>query len=126
MAAESPPLVLSKYERVQIIAARVEQLLAGAPPLIDDVQGEDVKRIAETEIARRVLPMRVARALPNNKVRVHDLRDFIDPNALAEAVSVKSKLSSIPEHPRPPSTRSGRVEAQDEPQQTETEAEAES
>ena len=75
----SAPLVLSKYERVQIVASRVEQLLAGAPRLVDDVDTDDVTKIAEEEIARRVLPIRVARSLPNNKVRIHDLRDFIDP-----------------------------------------------
>lgn len=75
----SAPLVLSKYERVQIVASRVEQLLAGAPRLVDDIDTDDVTKIAEEEIARRVLPIRVARSLPNNKVRIHDLRDFIDP-----------------------------------------------
>ena len=72
------PLVLSKYERVQILASRVEQLLAGAPKLVD-IDTDDVQRIAEEEIARRALPLVVARSLPNNKKRLYDLRDFIDP-----------------------------------------------
>lgn len=89
------PLVLSKYERVQIIAARVEQLLAGAPPLVDEDARErasgDVQKIAELEIALRVLPMRIARALPNNKVRIHDLRDFIDPMAEGGLTGIKMR-----------------------------------
>lgn len=86
------PLVLSKYERVQILAARVEQLLAGAPRLVD-IDTDDVAAIAEEEIARRILPMRVARALPNSKVRVHDLRDFIDPN---EERRIEENLVHLP------------------------------
>ena len=69
---------MSKYERVQILASRVEQLLAGAPKLVD-IDTDDVQRIAEEEIARRALPLVVARSLPNNKKRLYDLRDFIDP-----------------------------------------------
>ena len=94
-------LVLSKYERVQIVASRVEQLLAGAPRLIDDSDVDDVVTIAEREIGRRMLPIRVARRLPNGKVRVHDLREFIDtsiahaapgPSGMPETV-VKGKPS---------------------------------
>lgn len=77
------PLVLSKYERVQVLASRVEELLAGAPRLVD-IETDDITAIAEEEIARRLLPMRVARALPNSKVRVHDLRDFIDPRSMSD------------------------------------------
>ena len=76
--SDTAPLVLSKYERVQILASRVEQLLAGAPKLVD-IDTDDVQRIAEEEIARRALPLVVARSLPNNKKRLYDLRDFIDP-----------------------------------------------
>lgn len=79
MASDAP--VLSKYERVQLVAGRVEQLLAGAPRLIDDLDTDDVTAIAEEEIARRILPVRIARILPNNKKRILDLRDFIDPDA---------------------------------------------
>ena len=92
-------LVLSKYERVQITAARVEQLLAGAPKLVTDLDSDDVVRIAEEEIARRVLPVRVSRTLPNNKVRIYDLRDFIDPSStiLPSVIDPKSQKS---DHPR--------------------------
>ena len=72
-------LVLSKYERVQIVAGRVEQLLAGAPKLISDEGITDVEVIAEQEVERRLLPLRIARTMPNGKRRIYDLADFLDP-----------------------------------------------
>lgn len=73
-------LYLSKYEVVQIIAARVEQLLHGAAPLVPaDECGGDLEVVAERELARRLLPIRVARRLPNGKVAVHSLNQFALP-----------------------------------------------
>lgn len=71
------PLILSKYERVQLIAARVEQLLGGAPPTVDDPCDNDTVRVAELEVDRRTIPIRVARHLPNGKVQVLSLDQFI-------------------------------------------------
>lgn len=68
-------IVLSKYESVQILAARVEQLLNGAPRLIDD-DTDDLYAVAEAEIALGVLPIKVGRRLPNGRIMVCRLADF--------------------------------------------------
>lgn len=76
-------LVLSKYERVQVIAARVEQLLAGAPTVLSEAEASratDIEDIAERELAKRVLPVRISRTLETGKRRIYDIRDFIDPD----------------------------------------------
>lgn len=86
MASEAMVLVLSKYERVQIVAARVEQLLDGAPRLVEGTEGMEIEDIAELEVSKRVLPLRIARTLPNGKRRVFDLADFIDPKSEDPAV----------------------------------------
>lgn len=101
--------VLSKYERVQIVASRVEQLLAGAPRMIDDDDTDDVVEIAEREIGRRLLPVRVARRLPNGKVRIHDLREFIDPTSeygLGRVADEGRASASPPPRPDGPKTAS--------------------
>lgn len=89
------PPVLSKYEHVQVVAARVEQLLAGAPRMVTHGDEDDVTVIAENEISQRVLPVRIARRLPNGKVRVHELRDFIDVS-VSEPKLVPPKVSTTP------------------------------
>lgn len=107
------PLVLSKYERVQILAARVEQLLAGAPPLVDDAGGRDVRDIAEEEIRLRLLPMRIARRLPDNKMRVYDLKAFVDPSLPREGATINASPStSVPSIARETISRERRAEAQ--------------
>lgn len=97
-------LVLSKYEHVLIVAARVEQLLAGAPRMVDDADTQDVVDIAEREIARRVLPIRIARRLPNGKVRVYDLHAFMDisPSPCSTAVPIVVALPETLPNPEEP------------------------
>jgi len=75
-------LVLSKYERVKIIAIRTEQLLNGAPCLLEREEEASfcrVSDIAEREFVLGLLPMSIARKLESGKVRIYDLAAFIDP-----------------------------------------------
>lgn len=90
---DDAPLVLSKYERVKLISARTEQLLNGAPVLIDDELAatfDKVSDIAEEELKRGMLPMSVARKLESGKVRIYDLKDFIDPINQPESTSPRT------------------------------------
>lgn len=81
---------LSKYEKVQIVAARVEQLLHGAAPLVPpDECGGDLEAVAELELERRLLPVRVARRLPNGKVSVHALDQLAAPASGADDAAAR-------------------------------------
>lgn len=75
-------LVLSKYEKVQIIASRVEQLVNGAPSLDSSVKSTDLVKIAEMELEKRVLPVRISRKQPDGSMISYPLEDFIDPSSL--------------------------------------------
>ena len=78
----SRPLVLSKYERVKLIATRTEQLLNGAPCLLNNEEEQKMTRvseIAEMEFVNGLLPMSVARKLETGKVRIYDLKAFMRP-----------------------------------------------
>lgn len=78
----STPLVLSKFERVNLIALRSEQLFNGAPstlPPHEAAKCAKVTEIAEREFALGSLPMGIARKIDNNKFRIYDLSSFINP-----------------------------------------------
>jgi DNA-directed RNA polymerase subunit K/omega len=73
---------LSKYERVKVIATRTEQLLNGSPCLLSEKEAaalDHVSDIAEREFVQGLLPMSVARKLESGKVRVYDLKAFMNP-----------------------------------------------
>lgn len=72
--------LLSKYERVKIISSRIEQLLDGAPPLIDIEEFSCVNDLAEAEFSKGLLPVSVARKLESGRVKVYPLTSFIDPS----------------------------------------------
>ena len=66
---------LTKYERVQLIGARMEQLARGAPPCVE--AGErNVREIAEKELRNGVLPLMLRRKLPNGVKEKRRLRDL--------------------------------------------------
>ncbi|MFA5105878.1 MAG: DNA-directed RNA polymerase subunit K [Candidatus Micrarchaeia archaeon] len=52
---------LNKYEIARIIGARVLQLVAGAPPLIEVPQNPTAMKIAELELKTGVMPLVVIR-----------------------------------------------------------------
>ena len=82
MTEQTRPLVLSKYERVKVIATRTEQLLNGAPCLLSDEGVKEfthVSEIAEREFVDGLLPLSVARKLESGKVRIYDLKSFMNP-----------------------------------------------
>lgn len=52
---------LNKYEIARILGARVLQLVAGAPPLIEIPANPTAMKIAETELKTGVMPLVVIR-----------------------------------------------------------------
>lgn len=80
--AANHPLVLSKFERVNLIATRMEQLLSGAPSTLTCEQARkcsNVEEIAEKEFSLGVFPMGVARKVESHKYKIYDLQAFINP-----------------------------------------------
>ncbi len=63
--------VLTRYERARIIGARALQISQGAPILIE-VEEDDFRPIdvAKRELKARVLPIGLARHLPNKKYQI--------------------------------------------------------
>lgn len=61
---------LSKFERVQLIAARVEQLASGADTLLPmGAQDVPLETIAERELDRGMLPFLIGRHMPDGRYR---------------------------------------------------------
>ena len=63
----------SKFEKSKILCIRVSQLEDGLSPMFD-LEGfkyaNDVQKIAEEEIRRKICPLSIIRKLPNGKVEV--------------------------------------------------------
>lgn len=74
---------LTKYEKTLVIGSRIEQLVYGAPSLLDE---EDVKtctnmrEVAHMELKKKVLPFTITRTLPNNETSVMSVNEMIDVN----------------------------------------------
>ena len=56
---------LTKYERVQVLAARVQQLNAGAPTALPWTEGQSTYSIALSELEQGQMPIAVRRLHPN-------------------------------------------------------------
>lgn len=74
---------LTKYEKTLVIGVRIEQLVYGAPSLLDE---EDVKtctnmrEVAYMELKKKVLPFTITRTLPNKETSVMSVNEMIDVN----------------------------------------------
>lgn len=60
--------VLTKYERVRILAERSKQLMLGAKPMLKGTQNIHPKDIARLELERNVIPFKVHRKRPDGKI----------------------------------------------------------
>lgn len=71
--------VLTKFERAELIGARVRSLNAGEVTVLEPSEipaGGDTHAIAAAELAARCLPLKLRRPLPDGAV------DVVDPNML--------------------------------------------
>ena len=71
--------VLTKYEEITVISARIKQLLSGAEPLIDldPYTNYSVHQIARLEYEKNLLDFQIERKLPYrdaDTVRVNECR----------------------------------------------------
>lgn len=67
---------LTRYEYVSVICTRARQLEAGDSPYIDTCGEYNPVRIAEMEMAARVIPLIIERRLPTGKVEILKVRDM--------------------------------------------------
>jgi len=67
---------LTRYEYAAVIYTRANQLRAGSNPYIDTCGEYEPIRIAEMELAARVIPLIIKRRLPNGKVEILKVRDM--------------------------------------------------
>lgn len=58
--------ILTKYERVRLIAERTKHLSLGAKPMIKNTDGLSAQHVAELELEKDVIPIIIIRPLPNN------------------------------------------------------------
>ena len=67
---------LTIYERVNLIATRAKQISLGAKVNIKNTTGLNPIKIAELELEHRVIPMKIKRILPDNKVEIWKLSEL--------------------------------------------------
>lgn len=67
---------LTKYERVRLIGSRAKQIALGAKVLIKNTNGLSPIEIAKLELNERMIPMKIKRILPDNKVEIWKLSEL--------------------------------------------------
>jgi DNA-directed RNA polymerase I, II, and III subunit RPABC2 len=67
---------LTKYERVRLIGSRAKQISLGAKVLIKNTNGLSPIEIAKLELIERMIPMKIKRILPDNKVEIWKLSEL--------------------------------------------------
>lgn len=68
--------ILTKYERVRILAERRQQLVLGAKPMIRVSDKIPEKEIASLELKAKVIPFIIVRTLPNGNVEHWQLSEL--------------------------------------------------
>lgn len=68
--------LLSIYERVRVLGDRARQLLEGAKPMIKGTENIAPKKIAQLELEKGVLPLKIVRELPNGKKEVWKINEL--------------------------------------------------
>ena len=74
---------LTKYEMVRLLGERTKQLIMGAKPLIKNHQDYSYEEIAIQELKLNMIPFKVKRPLPDNKIEIWTI-DELDKNHLVE------------------------------------------
>jgi DNA-directed RNA polymerase I, II, and III subunit RPABC2 len=67
---------LTKYERVRLIGTRAKQISLGAKVMIKNTTGLNPIEIAKLELEHKMIPMKIKRVLPDNKVEIWKLSEL--------------------------------------------------
>lgn len=68
--------VLTKYEKTNLIGTRVAQLTMGAKPLIKGVSKMDPNDIAQMELEKGEIPIKIIRPMPDGTKEVWELKEL--------------------------------------------------
>ena len=67
---------LTKYEKIRLIATRAKQISLGAKVMVKNTIGLNAIDIAKLELEHKMIPMKVKRVLPDNRVEVWKLSEL--------------------------------------------------
>jgi len=67
---------LTKYERVRLIGTRAKQISLGAKVMVKNTVGLNPIEIAKLELEYKMIPMKIKRILPDNKVEIWKLSEL--------------------------------------------------
>ena len=67
---------LTRYEMVRIIGERTKQLTMGAKPLVKNYQELEYEEVAIEELKHNMIPFKIKRPLPNNKIEIWELKEL--------------------------------------------------
>jgi DNA-directed RNA polymerase I, II, and III subunit RPABC2 len=67
---------LTKYERVRLISTRAKQISLGAKVMVKNTKGLNPIEIAKLELEFKMIPMKIRRVLPDNKVEIWKLSEL--------------------------------------------------
>jgi DNA-directed RNA polymerase I, II, and III subunit RPABC2 len=67
---------LTKYEKVRLIGTRAKQISLGAKVMVKNTKGLNPIEIAKLELEEKMIPMKIKRILPDNKVEIWKLSEL--------------------------------------------------
>lgn len=67
---------LTKYERVRLIGTRAKQISLGAKVMVKNTNGLSAIEIAKLELSFKMIPMKIERILPDNKIEIWKLSEL--------------------------------------------------
>jgi len=76
-STNTSPAFLTKYEKTSVINLRMQQLVNGAPSLLNKSEFNTIRELAHAELEQNKLPFNIVRQMPNGKNeywRLEDLR----------------------------------------------------
>lgn len=68
--------ILTKYEKVALLCRRTSQLAQGAKPMLKNVEGLEPRKVAQLELEKKVIPIKIIRPLPNGRKEVRTLSEL--------------------------------------------------
>ena len=67
---------LTKYERIRLIGTRAKQISLGAKVMVKNTSGLNPIEIAKLELKLKMIPMKIKRVLPDNKIEIWKLSEL--------------------------------------------------